>query len=76
MLSDYRWHEVESFADGGDLGCVSVGLNWPQIGEAVDAFAPWKGHTRYPILTRGEVLAQYCGEEKARQMPGYDEPIF
>ena len=70
------WHEVESFADGDALGCISVGLNWPSIADALPAFEPWKAATRYPILTQGMVLAQYCGEEKARAMPGYDLPAF
>ena len=28
------------------------------------------------MVAKGEVLAQYAGEARARQMPGYDEPVF
>ena len=53
---------------------------WPfqrEIADAIGHFAPWRSHVAaYPVLTRGAVLARYCGEDKARQMPGYDLPVF
>jgi len=57
--------------------CISVGINWPDIASALPAFAPWRSYVRdYPLLTKGQVLAQYYGESKARQAGGYDEPVF
>ncbi len=61
--------------------CISVGFNWPPIADALGNFARWRPHVRdYPVLTQGEVLAQYYGEEKARQTPGWDRvselPVF
>ena len=73
------WHEVQSqgAADGDDGLCISVGINWPEIADAIGQFEPWRKHViDYPLLTRGQVMARYWGEEKARQMPGYDLPVF
>ena len=78
------WHEVESLADedvggsshGGELdGCViSVGINWPQISDAIPSFAQWKDHVRqYPILTQGAVLAEFYGADKVAKMPGWEQ---
>ena len=68
--------QVESFSDESSLGCISVGFNWPEIADALGAFTPWKQSTNYPILTQGDVLAQYLGEETARSMDGYSQPAF
>ena len=57
--------------------CVSVGLNWPSIGDAIPAFAAWRQHVKaYPVLTQGQVLTMYYGEAKARQVAGFDLPVF
>jgi hypothetical protein len=64
---------------GGTRGglCVSVGLNWPTIGDAIANFGRYRESVRsYSILTKGQVLAMYYGEEKARSVPGFDEPVF
>lgn len=68
--------QVESFSDGSTLGCVSVGLNWPEIADALAAFSPWKLSTKYPILTRGDVLKRYFGDEHPSNMEGFDIPAF
>jgi len=76
------WHDVTSVGHGGPgmEACVSVGLNWPEVGDAIGLLAPWKRHTRYPILTQGDVLARHYGPERAGQMaaqvPGWCAPVF
>ena len=87
------WHEVESVADDGGEesrkdeishdglnGCViSVGINWPEIADAVSAFAPWRSWTSYPLLSKGQVIAQYYGEEQARAIlsaEAYAQSVF
>ena len=79
------WHEVESSVGAGDAGdddgdddeladtCISVGFNWPTIADAIQNFKPWKEHVSdYPVLTQGQVLAEFYGAEKVRQMPGFE----
>lgn len=82
------WHEIASFAgerhvlDPYSTGaCVSIGLNWPAVGEAISLLAPWKDCTKYPILTQGDVLSKHYGPERARremaaQVPGWNCPVF
>ena len=82
------WHEVESVVgregdeavapheehDDGLAGtCISVGMNWPSIADAIPNFKPWKDHVvDYPLLTQGQVLAEFYGADKVRQMPGFE----
>ena len=75
------FHEVESEGDDGEGGlCISVGMNWPEIGNAISAFARWREHVKaYPVLTQGEVLTLYYGEAKAKAAcpePGFSLPVF
>ena len=74
------FHEVESVDDGGCLrrgvGCVSVGLNWPCVGEALPLLAPHAQWTRRRILTQGEVLARHIGVAAARAHPDAHLPVF
>ena len=72
------WHEVQSESDDGASGlCISVGINFPDIADSIASFGRYLDSVReYPILTKGQVLSMYCGEEKARAMPGFDEPVF
>ena len=76
------FHEVETIEDGrgesDSIGCVSVGFNWPPVGDAISLLAPMKEFTGYRILTAGEVLARHMGEAKARALAGYeyDAPVF
>ena len=70
------WHEVESVCDAGPLGCVSVGLNWPEVADAIDDFARWKGSTAYRILTQGDVLERHLGCDEARKMDCWAVPVF
>lgn len=73
-------HGLHTCGTGGTGACISVGLNWPAVGEAISLLAPWKGHTRYPILTQGDVFSKHYGRERAREMaaqvPGWDCPVF
>ena len=65
--------------DGLAACCISVGINWPEIADAIPAFAIWQGDVKaYPLLTKGQVLASYCGEARARAAAGsaYDESVF
>lgn len=53
--------------------CISVGMNWPSIADAIPNFKPWTSHVvDYPLLTQGQVLAEFYGEEKVKQMPGFE----
>ena len=72
------WHEVESDGSCDPEGmCISIGINFPSIGDAIGSFAPWRVPVKeYPVLTKGQVLAMYYGDEKARSAPGYNEPVF
>lgn len=72
------WHEVESFsADEDGVGCcVSLGHNWPQTGDAIQLFASYATATKYPILTQGEVLAQFYGADKVCGLPNKHDPVF
>ena len=74
------WHEVESYGDERDGLCISVGVNWPSIADALPAFAQYRESVKaYPVLTQGQVLAMYHGEAKARQAvppAQYDLPVF
>ena len=83
------WHEVVSLGEpptqhdapvggGGERGlCVSVGINWPNIADAIPSFAQWREYVKtYPLLTQGQVLASYYGEAAAASAPGYSLPVF
>lgn len=84
------WHDIvshseEDRSEAGDWSsdtwpCVSIGLNWPAVGDAIRLLAAWKTHTRYRILTQGDVLIRHYGPERAREMtqqvPGWNLPVF
>jgi hypothetical protein len=78
------WHEVESLT-GGDVAtnagyeslgswCLSVGVNWPSISDAIPAFGRWRDTVRaYPVLPQGQVLREFYGAEKAERLPGFND---